>query len=266
MNDLQVFKHEEFGNVRVVEIDGEPWFVGKDVAEALGYSDINKAVAMHVDDDDKKLNDKTSSSFGQRGANLINESGLYSLVLSSKLSTAKKFKRWVTSEVLPSIRKHGLYAIDELVANPDLLFETVKAYREEREKTKKLQERNDILEIETKQQQEVIKELKPKADYTDIILKHPGLITITQIAKDYGMSAREMNDLLHEMNIQYKQNGQRVLYAKYANNGYVHSETSTFDDKRGFYHTKMWTKWTQKGRLFIYNKLKEKGIIPLIEQ
>lgn len=111
--ELQIFNNPEFGQVRTVAINGEPWFVGKDVAVALGYVDINKAVAMHVDDDDKKLNDKTSSSFGQRGATLINESGLYSLVLSSKLPTAKKFKRWVTSEVLPAIRRTGSYSMKQ---------------------------------------------------------------------------------------------------------------------------------------------------------
>ena len=108
-NELQVFNSSEFGNVRVVQVDGEPWFVGKDVAEVLGYSDTNKAVAMHVDDEDKKLNDKTSLSFGQRGATLINESGLYALIFGSKLDKAKAFKRWVTSEVLPAIRKTGSY-------------------------------------------------------------------------------------------------------------------------------------------------------------
>lgn len=112
-NELQIFSNPEFGEVRTVSIDDEPWFVGKDVATALGYVDVNKAVAMHVDDDDKKLNDKTSSSFGQRGATLINESGLYSLVLSSKLPTAKKFKHWVTSEVLPTIRKTGGYHVTQ---------------------------------------------------------------------------------------------------------------------------------------------------------
>lgn len=110
--EVTVFKnlvHPEFGELRTVEIDGEPWFVGKDVAAALGYADVNKAVAMHVENEDKKLNDKSSPSFGQRGATLINESGLYSLILSSRLPSAKEFKHWVTSEVLPSIRKNGAY-------------------------------------------------------------------------------------------------------------------------------------------------------------
>lgn len=102
-----------FGKVRVIEKNNEPWFVGKDVAGILGYSDLNKAISMHVDEEDKKLNDKTSSSFGQRGATLINESGLYSLILSSKLPATKQFKRWVTSEILPTIRKTGSYSVNQ---------------------------------------------------------------------------------------------------------------------------------------------------------
>ena len=98
MSNIEIFNNPKFGSVRTLEVNDEPWFVGKDIAEALGYSDTNKAVAMHVDDDDKKLNDKTSPSFGQRGATIINESGLYSLVLSSKLPEAKEFKHWITSE------------------------------------------------------------------------------------------------------------------------------------------------------------------------
>ena len=105
--ELQIFQNAEFGSVRSTMIGGEPFFVGKDVAEILGYADPNKAIAMHVDEEDK-LNDKTASSLGQRGGWLINESGLYSLILSSKLPAAKRFKRWVTSEVLPAIRRHGL--------------------------------------------------------------------------------------------------------------------------------------------------------------
>lgn len=109
----------------------------------MGYSDTNKAVAMHVDDEDKKLNDKTSSSFGQRGATLINESGLYGLILSSKLPTAKKFKHWVTSEVLPDIRKHGLYAkqsvIDMMINNPDSCIALLTKYKEEKQEKERLQ-------------------------------------------------------------------------------------------------------------------------------
>ena len=117
-NMIKIFESEEFGRVRTVIKNGEPWFVGKDVAVILGYSDVNKAVAMHVDNEDKKLNDKTSSSFGQRGATLINESGLYSLILSSKMPRAKGFKRWVTANILPTLRRTGGY-----VANEDMFIE-----------------------------------------------------------------------------------------------------------------------------------------------
>ena len=133
MNDLITFNNPKFGEVRTVEQNGEPWFVGKDVAVILGYTNPSKALTDHVDDEDK-LNNETLSSLGQRGGWLINESGLYSLILSSKLPTARAFKRWVTSEVLPSLRKHGLYAADELLNNPDLMIEAMQALKAERVK------------------------------------------------------------------------------------------------------------------------------------
>ena len=125
-NMIRIFENEEFGKIRTVIKDGEPWLVGKDVSKILGYSDVNKAIAMHVDNEDKKLNDKTSSSFGQRGATLINESGFYSLVLSSKMPRAKEFKRWVTAEILPAIRRTGGY-----VANEDMFIENYLPFLEE---------------------------------------------------------------------------------------------------------------------------------------
>lgn len=142
MNELKVFNHSEFGTLRGVEIDGESWLVGKDVAERLGYKNPNEAIADHVDDDDK-LNSKTLSSLGQRGGWLINESGLYSLVLGSKLPNAKKFKRWVTSEVLPAIRKHGGYLtaekVEEALLNPDVLIRLATELKDEREARRALE-------------------------------------------------------------------------------------------------------------------------------
>lgn len=140
MNNLQIFNNPEFGKIRTVEENGEAWFVGKDVAEILGYTNPSKALTDHVDEEDK-LNNESLSSLGQRGGWLINESGLYSLVLSSKLPTAKKFKRWVTSDVLPSLHKHGLYAADELLNNPDLMIQAMEALKEERAKNKALNEK-----------------------------------------------------------------------------------------------------------------------------
>ena len=130
MNELKIFKNEAFGEIRTVEIGGEPWFVGKDVAEVLGYKDTADSIKKHVDDEDK-LTRRFTDSGQSREMYIINESGLYSLILSSKLPNAKAFKRWVTSEVLPAIRKHGLYATDELLDNPDLIIQMASKLKEE---------------------------------------------------------------------------------------------------------------------------------------
>lgn len=142
MNQLQIFENPEFGAVRTVEIDGEPWLVGKDVAKALGYAKPENAIGTHVDSDDKTttLIQGTGSNYKSKAV-LINESGLYSLVLSSKLPTARKFKHWVTSEVLPSIRRHGLYAADELLNNPDLMIRAMEELKAERARANALAEK-----------------------------------------------------------------------------------------------------------------------------
>ena len=254
---LKIFENPEFGSIRTVEVDGEPYFVGKDVAEVLGYVNPSKALDDHVDEEDK-LNNKSLSSLGQRGGWLINESGLYSLILSSKLPKAKEFKRWVTSEVLPAIRKYKVYALEELMNDPDFVIRAFTALKEEKEK-------NRSLETAVKVQRQQIAELKPKADYMDTILKNKSLMTITQIAKDYGMSGKKMNKLLHELDIQYKQSGQWFMYANYQNRGWTHSELIEINRSDGRTDFKFETKWTQKGRLELYQFLKKKGILPLIE-
>lgn len=258
MSSLQIFNNQDFGQIRTLEKDGQVWFVGKDVADVLGYQNASKALSDHVDDEDK-LNNETLASLGQRGGWLINESGLYSLVLSSKLPTAKQFKRWVTSEVLPAIRKTGMYAVDQLLDDPDLAIKAFTALKEEREKRLQLESIN-------KQQEQIIGELKPKADYTDRILQNKGLVSITQIAKDYGMSGQAMNDLLHKLKVQYKQGKQWLLYSEHHAKGYTHSETINITRSDGQPDVTMNTKWTQKGRLFLYELLKANGVLPVIEQ
>lgn len=263
MNEIKIFEHNEFGRVRTVLIDGEVWFVGKDVATALGYSNTRDALTKHVDDEDKGVT-KCDTLGGQQNLVIINESGLYSLVLSSKLPTAKKFKRWVTSEVLPSIRKHGAYmnaeTLEKALLNPDFLVELAMQLKTEKEKSRRL-------ETEVKIRDQIIGELKPKADYTDTILDSKSLISVTQIAKDYGYSGQAFNQLLHNLKVQYWCDGQWLLYAKYHHKGYTHSQTYNIVKPGGKeVLTEMLTKWTQKGRLFLYDLLKEQGIVPLIEQ
>lgn len=140
MNELQIFENPEFGAVRTVELNGEPWLVGKDVAQALGYERPTDAARKRVDPEDRGVA-KMETPSGMQEMTIINESGLYSLVLSSKLPTARKFRHWVTSEVLPSMRRHGLYAADELLNNPDLMIQAMEALKAERAKNQQLTEK-----------------------------------------------------------------------------------------------------------------------------
>lgn len=252
MNELQVFKNNEF-SIKSLVIDNEPWFVGKDVATALGYRDTSDALKKHVDNDDK-LTRRFADSGQNREMYIINESGLYSLILSSKLESAKHFKRWVTSEVLPAIRKTGGYQLPE-ISYP----QSLRLLADEIEKNKKLELENSI-------QAQQINEMKPKADYCDKILSSKSLLTITQIAKDYGMSGKAMNQILHDLNIQYKQSGQWLLYSRYQSKGYTSSETIDIKQDDGKVLVRLSTKWTQKGRLYLYERLKKEGYLPLIEQ
>ncbi|MDK2788406.1 MAG: hypothetical protein PWP07_1651 [Epulopiscium sp.] len=259
--ELQIYKNVEFGSVRTAIIGGQPHFVGKDVAEILGYANTKDAISSHVDEEDKAIIQRSENAtleIPNRGLTVINESGLYSLILSSKMPNAKKFKRWVTNEVLPAIRKHGIYATDDLIANPDLAIAAFTALKEEREKNKELR-----AAVAIGQQQ--IAEMKPKATYYDVVLKCKDAVNISVIAKDYGWSAIRMNEYLHEKGIQFKQGDIWLLYQKYAPNGYTKTNTHIYEDSKGIKHTKVHTKWTQKGRLFIYEQMKASGIYPQIE-
>ena len=257
MKDLQIFKNNQFGQVRVVMVDNEPNFVAKDVANILDYSRTHDAVRRL--DEDERGTETVRTPGGKQEMTIVNEPGLYNLIFGSKKKEAKKFKRWVRDEVRQSIRKHVLYAKDELLDNPDLLIDVAQKLKEERKERKRLETQN-------KQKDQLIGELKPKADYTDKILKNKGLVTITQIAKDYGMSGRAMNKLLHKLGVQYKQSDQWLLYSKYQDKGYTQSETFEFERSDGSKDISLNTKWTQKGRLFLYELLKDNGVLPTIEQ
>lgn len=257
-SELTIFENEQFGSIRTVKIDSTPYFVGKDVAEVLAYNEPHKAIVRHIDEDDRMKHPITDITGRVQETWLINESGLYSLILSSKLPKAKEFKHWVTSEVLPAIRRHGMYAVDELIENPDLAIAALTALKEEREKTKQLTETVAV-------QSQQIAELQPKASYYDVVLNCKDLASVSEIAKDYGKSARWLNEKLHEMRIQFKQGSIWLLYQKYAEKGYTSTKTQTFNGSDGMVHSKVHTYWTQKGRLFIYDLLKKAGILPEIE-
>lgn len=250
-NQLQVFENKEFGKVRAIEIDGQPWFVGKDVTDILGYINSRKALSDHVDDDDK-LTYRFVTSGQNRTMTAINEPGLYKLIFSSKLTAAKAFTRWITAEVLPSIRKHGAYITDD----------TLRKMRENEEFTDNLVNRLADEKVKNSALLGKIERLAPKALYCDIILQCENAIQASIIARDYGMTCAAFNKLLHGLKIQFKVGETWVLYKDHADKGYTLSRTFHVNDNLSKIHTY----WTQSGRRFLYDHLKWYGIIPEVEK
>ena len=257
-NKIQVWNYES-SEIRTIQKDGEPWFVLADVCKVLELSNPSKVA------DRLEFDEKANFELGLRGGatNCINESGLYTVILRSDKPQAKPFRKWVTSEVLPSIRKHGAYmteqTLERALTSPDFLIELATQLKTEQEQRRRL-------ETTVAVQEQQIAELQPKASYYDVVLNCKDLLSITTIAKDYGKSGVWLNRYLHENGVQYKQGQNWLLYQKYAEKGYTSTKTQTFNGMDGQQHTKVHTYWTQKGRLFIYDLLKMNGLLPLIEQ
>lgn len=267
MNEVKIFENEKFGEIRTVVINGEPWFVAADVCRALEISNSRDAV-QRLDEDEKGVV-LTDTLGGQQSMTAINEPGLYVLVLGSRKPESKEFKRWITHDVIPTIRKTGGY-----VNNDELFIETYFSQVEESTKAmlratlatvREVNEKNRQLEQTVGVQSQQIAELQPKATYYDVVLQCEDLISITAIAKDYGKSARWMNNYLHEKGVQYRQGDIWLLYQTYAERGYTSTKTFKYEDG-GENHVKVHTYWTQKGRLFIYELMKSDGHLPIIEQ
>ena len=251
-NQLRVFENAEFGKVRVVEIDGQAWFVGRDVSGILGYGNGSRDINRHVDPEDRQIYRNGTSEINNRGVIAINEPGLYSLIIGSKLPAAKAFKRWVTSEVLPSIRKHGAYMTDDALRriSEGEGYIDVLLRRLVDEKSK-----NDSLNGH-------IEEMAPKAHYCDAILQCENAVQAGIIAKDYGMGTVAFNKLLHGLKVQFKTGETWVLYKEHAGKGYTVTRTYHASDRISKIHTY----WTQKGRRFLYDLLKWYGIVPAGEK
>ena len=202
------------------------------------------------------------TSGGIQMVNFVTEDGLYDVILDSRKPEAKRFRKWVTSEVLPTIRKHGAYmtkdTLERAITEPDFLIQLATTLKEE--KAKRLE-----AEQQCEAQKQIIGEMEKKVSYLDLILSSTSTMTITQIAQDYGMSGQRMNKLLHGLRIQYKVGEQWILYAEYKDKCYVSSETIHFMTNEGVPCTTLNTKWTQKGRLFLYDTLKKEGILPKME-
>lgn len=251
MNELTIFKNEQFGEVRTITIEGEPWFVGKDVATVLGYQNPSKAINDHVDAEDK-LNNESLSSLGQRGGWLINESGLYSLILSSKLPSAKEFKRWITHDVIPAIRKHGGYIAGEEHMNDDeLLAQAVLVAQ------RKLEERTAQLEAANKK----IEKLEPKAAYFDTVASADGLTSFRETAKLFKVAEKTFTKFIEENNLCYRDSHKRLIpYAERQKSGWFEVKEVTITTSTGI-KTTIYTKITPKGRTEIFKRLQTAGVI-----
>lgn len=222
MNEMQVFNNEEFGEIRVRETDGDVWFVGKDVAVILGYTNPQKAIRDHVDAEDKGVNE-TFTPGGKQETIFINESGLYSLVMSSKLPSAKKFKRWVTSEVLPSIRQHGAYmtpdTLDQMISSPEFGIRLLTELKAEQDKNRELRADNSKLSAENAV-------LSPKADYFDELVERGSLMNFRETAKELGISPKKMTSFLVEKKYLYRNQHGQLLPYEAKNKGYFELKES----------------------------------------
>lgn len=225
-----------------------PLFLAKDVAEWIEHS--QPSVMLKKIDNEEKVMNNVHTLGGNQEAWFLTEDGLYEVLMQSRKPIAKKFKKEV-KQILKDIRKHGMYAKEELLDNPDLLIEVATQLKEER-----------TLRLVAEQR---VNELQPKADYYDSILNNQGLVTISKISKNYGMSAVKFNQLLHDLGVQFNQSGTWLLYSKHQAKGYTHIEPFDYTDANGNQQVKTRMKWTQKGHIFIYELLKKNGILPMIE-
>lgn len=241
MNELQIFSNSEFGQIRTVNINDEPWLVGKDVAAALGYTAAEKAIRTHVDAEDKGVTEMDTPG-GLQKMTIINESGLYSLVLSSKLPSAKKFRRWVTSEVLPSVRNHGAYmtpeTLEAAILSPDYLLKVVTALKDETDKRKALEAANATLAVD-------LEIAKPKADYFDELVDRHTLTNFRETAKELGVPPKRFTGFLLDRKYIYRDQRGKLLPYENKNNG-LFEVKETFNEKTAWSGTQ--TLITPKGR------------------
>lgn len=280
--ELKTLEHSDFGEIRTtIDNDGNPLFCATDVATVLGYTNPTKAVRDHCTKDGGTFRSVIDKVGRTQEAKFIYEPDLYRLLIKSKLPLAREFERWVFEDVLPSLRKYGMYATDELLENEEKFNEmadkikaekslvkiqkakAMKLRSEKRElkiENKKLQIQNIMLENFMSNSEEFLEEIEPILDYAHIIMGSDLDMTPTQIAADYGISAIRLNNLLHEAGLQHKVNGQWVLYQKYMNSSYTNSFTGYLKHHDHYY---VQTRWTQKGRLIIHRIMLEAGIKPI---
>jgi prophage antirepressor-like protein len=267
MNDIQVFNSEQFGAVRTAGTADNPLFC---------LSDICRVLDLRTQDVKKRLDEKgvdsinTPTNGGAQFLLFVNEKNLYKVIMRSDKPQAESFQDWVCGEVLPEIRKNGGYIAANGMSDEEIMAKALEIAHKTIERksleNKELKKENVRLESENVQLALENQELRHDKNYLDIIMRSRALLTITQIAQDYGMSGKALNKILADMKIQYSCNGQWTLYAPYKDKGYVSSRTIDITRADGRPDTVMHTEWTQAGRKFLYEQLKKGGIIPMLER
>ena len=268
MNELQIFQNPQFGEIRTITEDGVTLFCAKDVAVALGYKRPADAITAHCKG---SVIRRLPTNGGEQDMKFIPEGDIYRLAARSELPGADAFERWIFDEVLPSIRKHGGYIAGQRDMTPEELMAAAvlvadKKIREMETEKQRLKEDKLALEKENERQRQEIADFQPMRQYLDTILSSTGVLATTQIAADYGLSAKQLNRILHEEGIQHNVNGQWILYRRHMGKGYTKSATLCIQHTHREPETKLHTYWTQKGRVMIHNILTRRGILALMDR
>lgn len=260
-SEIKAYNHPLFGNVRMFVENGKPWFCATDIASSLGYSNPRDAIARHCMPMGV-VNHDTPTNSGVQQMKFINEGNIYRLTAKSQLPKAEEFESWIFDDLVPTVINTGNYSLQVPQSFSEALMLAAQQQMQIEEQQKELVHKDGLI---AKKEAQII-ELEKESEYTRVILQNKGTTLVTQIAQDYGMSARKFNALLRDFKIQHKVREQWILYAPYINKGYVQSATHPIKHKDGRDDVSLNTEWTQKGRLFLYEELRKNNVLPLIEQ
>jgi prophage antirepressor-like protein len=281
MNDVQVYENELFGKIRIIIIEDKLWFVAKDLTSILGYRETRNMLERLPNETVRDISQREIhkrgldtdlfSDFGNNSVRLINEMGLYQVICESHKPATVEFKKYIYNDILPAVNKHGVYATNSFIENalndPDLAIKVFQALKEERTARIKAENETVALQHQVKDQQVLMATYKQSVEFCENVLQRKEAIPVTIIAKDYGMGAIAFNNLLNQLHIQYRIGSTWMLYQAYAGSGYTCSYVNkTVKEIKNDERIGIQTYWTHKGRKFLYDYLKNAGIIPILEQ
>lgn len=270
-SEIKAYNHPLFGNVRMFVDNGKPWFCATDIATSLGYANPRDAISTHCKPASVVICDvgvqtglkkDGTPAIQMKSMKFINEGNIYRLTAKSELPKAEEFESWIFDDLVPTIINTGSYSLQVPQSFSEALLLAAQQQMQIEEQQKQIEQKNKVIASKSAQ----IVELEKESEYTRVILLNKGTTLVTQIAQDYGMSARKFNAFLRDLKIQHKVREQWILYAPYINCGYVQSATHPIKHKDGRDDVSLNTEWTQKGRLFLYEELKKNNVLPLIER